>query len=251
MQENSPSPDSSAAPPGPPRQNVWSMFDRIAPRYDLLNRVLSLRQDVRWRKRLVRHLPPGKSLDVLDIATGTADVLLTLHDAGRLRRGVGIDMAKAMLELGRAKLVRRGLTNVISLKEGDATRLDEQADSYDCTTISFGIRNVVDTGKALSEMYRVIRPGGRSLILECSMPANACFRAFYLFYFRHVLPRLGALVSGDGYAYRYLNETVETFPHGEAFLELMRQAHFVNVQRDSLTFGIATIYSGEKPAGGG
>ena len=238
--------NSPATPPGPPRENVWGMFNRIAPKYDLLNRVLSFRQDVRWRKRLVRHLPPGERLDVLDIATGTADVLLTLHRAGRLRRGVGIDMAAAMLDLGRAKLTHAGVADIITLREGDATHLDEADGAYDCTTISFGIRNVVDTGKALAEMYRVIKPGGRSLILECSIPASACFRAFYLFYFRHILPRLGALVSGDGYAYRYLNETVETFPHGEAFLALMRQAGFVKVQRDPLTFGIATIYRGER-----
>lgn len=241
--------DSPATPPGPPRENVWGMFNRIAPKYDLLNRVLSFRQDVRWRKRLVRHLPPGERLDVLDIATGTADVLLTLHRAGRLRRGVGIDMATAMLDLGRAKLAHEGVADIITLREGDATRLDEPDGAYDCTTISFGIRNVIDTGKALVEMHRVIKPGGRSLILECSMPENALFRALYLFYFRHVLPRLGAMVSGDGYAYRYLNETVETFPHGEAFLALMRKAGFVNVQRDPLTFGIATIYRGERREG--
>jgi len=224
------------------------MFDRIAPRYDRLNRILSLRIDVAWRRRMARLLKDRGDLDLLDLATGTGDQLISLARHGLpLRRAVGLDMAERMLECGREKIRRAGLQDLLELRGGDATDIPFEAASFDAVTISFGIRNVVQVDRALREMRRVLRPGGRALILEFSLPGPVWIRGPYLFYLRHVMPRLGAWVSGDGGAYRYLNQTVETFPYGEAFCVLMRDAGFTGVQAHPQTLGIATIYQGDRP----
>ncbi len=237
----------TSSPAQSARDAVWRMFDRIAPRYDLLNRLLSGGRDVAWRKRLARYLPPGEDLRVLDLATGTGDVLIMLDQAsGRVGSGLGVDMAGEMLALGQRKLERGGLTERFTLARGDATVIPAADDSVDAVTIAFGIRNVDCVEKALAEMRRVLKPGGRALILEFSLPSNRLFRACYLFYFRHVLPRIGGLISGDRQAYRYLNETVESFPYGEAFIQLMERQGFHSVKEHPLTFGIASIYEGEK-----
>jgi demethylmenaquinone methyltransferase/2-methoxy-6-polyprenyl-1,4-benzoquinol methylase len=227
------------------REGSWRMFNRIARRYDLLNRVLSMRQDVAWRKRLRRHLPDRPNLRVLDVATGTADVLLTLAKDTRVTRGVGLDMAAEMLSVGQGKIAGRNLAAHTTLVRGDGVRLPFADGAFDAATIAFGIRNVPDVPAALAEMRRVLAPGGRAMVLEFSLPGNALMRHAYLFYFRHVLPRLGGFVSGDRKAYVYLNRTVETFPYGEAFLELMRAAGFRSVGAEPLTFGIATLYRGD------
>jgi demethylmenaquinone methyltransferase/2-methoxy-6-polyprenyl-1,4-benzoquinol methylase len=241
-------PASSEPRPAPSKARAWQMFDRIARRYDLLNRLLSLGRDVAWRKRLARHLPDGAALRVLDVATGTADVLLFLHDAcGRIGSGVGVDMSSGMLGHGLRKVRRRDETGRFRLVRGDATVLPVRAGSFDAATIAFGIRNVEDVPAGLREMHRALRPGGRALILEFSLPRNRLVRLGYLAYFRHVLPRIGGLVSGDLAAYRYLNATVETFPYGEAFCALMRDAGFMDVRAFPYTLGIATLYVGAKP----
>jgi demethylmenaquinone methyltransferase/2-methoxy-6-polyprenyl-1,4-benzoquinol methylase len=232
--------------PVPSRDDAWRMFDRIAHRYDLLNRVLSMRRDVAWRKRLARLLPDRPDLRVLDLATGTGDVLLALVRAcGRVHDGVGVDMAGKMLSIGRRKIDAAGLGGRLRMVRGDATCLAIHDGGFDAVTIAFGIRNVIDVPRALREMRRVLKPGGRALVLEFALPRNALFRALYLAYFRHVLPRIGGVVSGDAQAYRYLNATVETFPYGEAFRGLMRDAGFTNVHAHSLSFGIAMIYQGD------
>ena len=223
------------------------MFDRIAPRYDLLNRLLSARRDVAWRKRLAGHLPPGTDLEVLDLATGTGDVLVSLcGKCGRAGRRVGVDMSSRMLAQGQAKLRTRGLTDRLMLVRGDATHLGIASAQFDAVTMAFGIRNVTDVAAALDEMHRILKPDGRALILEFSLPRCRALRWLYLAYFRHVLPRLGSSISGDPYAYRYLNQTVESFPYGKAFCDLMAAAGFRNVIAHSLTFGIATLYCGDK-----
>lgn len=238
----------TAPPDGPSRHDVWKMFDRIATRYDFLNRMLSFRQDVIWRKRMARYLPDGERLRVLDVATGTADQIFSLlRHAPRVDKAVGVDMAEKMLEVGRAKATERGLTDRVTLRTGDAARIPEPDGLYDAVTISFGIRNTVDVVQALGEMRRVLRPGGRVLVLEFSLPGFAPFRAAYLFYLRHILPVLGGWLSGDRDAYRYLNVTVETFPYGCAFCDLMTKAGLVRVIDHPLTFGIATIYQGDAP----
>jgi demethylmenaquinone methyltransferase / 2-methoxy-6-polyprenyl-1,4-benzoquinol methylase len=239
------------APNSPSRMQAFKMFDRIAHRYDLLNRLLSFGTDVRWRKTMNRRIPEGKELRVLDLATGTADVLIAMERACKqVSSGIGLDMSGGMLKYGRQKLVAMGLDQKFRLVRGDATCLGLADGTFDAVTISFGIRNVLDVSQGLGEMHRILKPGGRALILEFSLPANRPFRALYLFYFRHILPRLGALISGDSYAYRYLNETVETFPYGEDFCELMRGAGFEKVTATPLTFGIASLYQGERNVSG-
>jgi demethylmenaquinone methyltransferase/2-methoxy-6-polyprenyl-1,4-benzoquinol methylase len=229
----------------PERENVHRMFDRIAHRYDLLNHLLSANRDKAWRQRMIALFPEGDRLEHLDLATGTADQLLTAYDSGRISRGIGLDPSEKMLALGRKKITSRSLEQALTLQSGNAEQLPFADRTFDLLTISFGIRNVTDVPRALSEMQRVLRPGGRALILEFSLPSNRLVRKSYLFYFRHILPRLGGLISGDSYAYRYLNRTVETFPYGHAFCSLMSDAGLRNVRENRLTFGIATIYQGD------
>ncbi|HMP74852.1 MAG TPA: bifunctional demethylmenaquinone methyltransferase/2-methoxy-6-polyprenyl-1,4-benzoquinol methylase UbiE [Kiritimatiellia bacterium] len=237
------------APAEPSRHEVWRMFDRIAPRYDLLNRVLSGGRDVAWRRRMAKLLPNREGLRLLDVATGTADQILMLMDvAPRVTEATGVDMAEKMLEKGREKVRARGMEKQIHLKTGDAVAIPEPDAAYDVCTISFGIRNVVDVVQGLREMRRVLRPDGRAMVLEFSQPEARWFRGLYFFYLRHVLPVLGGWFSGDREAYRYLNVTIETFPSGAAFCALMQQAGFVNVRAVPLTLGIASIYVGDAPA---
>ncbi len=151
-----------------------------------------------------------------------------------------------MLGVGRQKITDRNLDQELSLQIGDATNISFLDDSFDAVTIAFGIRNVENLRKSLREMHRVLKPGGRAVILEFSLPANRFIRALYLFYFRNILPKVGALISGDKYAYQYLNETVESFPYGDDFCDLMKAVGFRKVKSTPLTFGIATIYQGDK-----
>ena len=222
------------------------MFDRIAPRYDLLNHLLSLNRDKAWRKRMERHLPDGNSLLLVDLATGTGDQLLALYETQRVGFGVGLDMAGEMMAIGQKKIHLHDLSDQIAMLRGDAAFTPFPDRTFNVVTITFGIRNLVDLKAGLDEMYRVLKPGGRALILEFSLPSNRFLRQIYLFYFRHVLPRLGSVISGDRQAYRYLNQTVETFPYGDEFCGIMRAAGFSDVVAHPLTFGIATIYRGDR-----
>ena len=231
----------------PSRDGVWAMFDRIAPRYDFLNRLLTLGLDVAWRKHMADFLPAGDTVELLDIATGTGDQIFYIMGRDRrVTRAVGVDLAEKMLEIGREKIKQRGLEQSITLQTADALKLPFTDRSFDAVTISFGIRNVVDVPAALREMHRILRPGGRALILECSKPASPILRAGYTFYMRYIMPTIGTIISGDGKAYRYLNKTVETFPYGEAFCALMRDAGFSNVKPNPQTLSVATIYQGDR-----
>lgn len=227
--------------------DVAAMFDSIAPRYDVVNRVLSFRQDRAWRKRLVRSLAADAPCRVLDVAAGTGDVLLALaRGLDSLQRGVGLDMATAMLAVGRDKMDRAAPRGALSAVAGDALRIPCADGAFDAVTIAFGIRNIPDVAGALREMLRVLRPGGQLRILEFSLPVNLLARAFYLLYLRHVLPHVGGLISGNRHAYRYLNRTVESFPYGEALCEIMRSQGFTSTRAVPLTFGVATLYQAEK-----
>ena len=223
----------------------WKLFDRIAHRYDPLNRLLSFGTDQSWRKRLTRYLPDGP-VHILDMATGTGDQLLMLAAHRQNLTGVGIDPSREMLALAPAKAEKAGLQGRVSFMPGAAESIPFPDGSFDAATISFGIRNVADLRGSLREMTRVLRSNGRLIILEFSLPSNSLIRASYLLYFRHVLPRLGGLISGDPQAYRYLNKTVETFPYGDAFASIMRETGLEQVSATPLTFGIATIYCGVK-----
>ncbi len=231
----------------PPRTGIWRMFDRIARRYDLLNHLLSLGQDIRWRKKVARFLVNKYDQYILDLATGTGDQLLYMFSCSdRIDRALGTDLALKMLDRGREKVKKRKLEDRIVLEEGDAENIQYPDNIFDAVTISFGIRNLMSVERSLSEMYRVLKPAGRVLILEFSIPQNILMRSIYLFYFRYLLPFIGSVISGDRYAYRYLNETVEGFPYGDAFCQMLRESGFENVSMYPQTFGIATIYCGDK-----
>ena len=235
-------------------RDVAGMFDRIAGRYDLLNRLLSLGRDTAWRRRLAACLADRTGQRVLDLATGTADVLIeACRDPQALGFGVGLDPAAEMLDRGRKKIARRRLEDRLVLVRGDGTHIPFAADCFDAVTVAFGLRNMADVPGALREACRVLRPTGRLFVLEFSIPAHWAVRPGYLLYFRHVLPHVGALVSGHGSAYRYLNQSVESFPCGQALCETIAAAGFTNVHAQTLTFGIATLYQGETagPTGSG
>jgi demethylmenaquinone methyltransferase/2-methoxy-6-polyprenyl-1,4-benzoquinol methylase len=242
MNSTDPTPDS------PSRKDVWKMFDRIAGRYDFLNRSLSFGQDIRWRKRMRRHVPADRPVRIVDLATGTADQILFLLDGkAEIQAADGYDLSEEMLEVGRKKIQQRGLEEKVKLHTGDAMASPAADASADVVSISFGIRNVMDVPTALRDMRRILVPGGVVCILECSVPQNPVVRWGYLLYFRHILPKLGGWVSGDANAYKYLNQTVETFPCGEAFCVLMREADFEQVKAEPMTFGVATLYTGLRP----
>lgn len=228
------------------RENA-RMFDRIAHRYDFLNRLLSMRRDVIWRRRLADHLPSGSQLHLLDVATGTGDLLLSLAErSGRIACGVGLDLAGRMLQIAKGKLKGSSHRGRMSLILGDGAMMPFPDDCFDVVTIGFGIRNFADTSRGLREFHRVLKPGGRLLVLEFSLPTNRILYYGYLAYFRFVLPIIGRMLSGDSAAYRHLNRSVETFPYGQQFCDLLTQAGLIDVNVTPLTFGLASIYQGDK-----
>ena len=233
-------------PGAPEKAAVRSMFDRIAPRYDLLNRVLSGGTDVLWRRRAVDLLELGPPARVLDLCTGTADLLIEALSRDPRHSGLGVDLSHAMLVRGRAKLARGGYFGRAALVGGDGEHLPVKEGSFDGALVAFGIRNVGDPVTAMREVLRVLRPGGRFVVLEFSNPGGLVGVA-YRFYSRRVLPRLGGLVSGDASAYAYLPASVAKFPAPEAFASLMREAGFVDVRWRRLTGGIACLHRAETP----
>jgi len=225
---------------------VEKMFDKIAPKYDLLNRVLSLGIDVSWRKRAISYLKPGQPKELLDVATGTADVALMAAKVLKPSRIIGIDIANQMLDIGRKKILKEGLEGVITLETGDSEKLRFPDTSFDAVTVAFGVRNFENLEKGLSEMYRVLRPGGRIVILEFSRPQLFPFKQLYNTYFKYVLPLIGRLTSRDVRAYTYLFESVQAFPEGDQFLQILSQTGFQNPLCERLTLGICTIYAATK-----
>lgn len=226
---------------------IRQMFDDIAPRYDLLNRVLSLGIDRRWRRRAVGQLRVPAGGRVLDVATGTGDVALEIaRQTDPAVRIVGADFTQGMLVLGRTKVAESPHAGRIVLVNAACEALPCQELCFDGVTIAFGIRNVVDRVAGLREMVRVLKPGGRLVVLEFATPTNPLFRAVYLGYFHHLLPRLGGLLSRRS-AYQYLPESVQGFPDRQAFLTMMGDAGLTNLQAIDLTGGIAVIYVGVKP----
>lgn len=219
------------------------MFDAIARRYDLLNRVLSGGIDQSWRRKAVEMLRPENPRRILDIATGTADLAIQAM-ALNPEQIVGVDLSTQMLEVGRAKVAGRGLSDRITLLEGDAENLNFGDDEFDAILVAFGVRNFGDLGRGLSEMWRVLRPGGCAVVLEFSHPTAFPIKQGYALYSRYVLPRLGGAISGDSGAYRYLPDSVAAFPDGPEFLSRMQSAGFNDLSARRLSFGIASIYFG-------
>jgi len=233
-------------PGAPEKAAVRSMFDRIAPRYDLLNRVLSVGTDVRWRRRAVDFLEVGPEARILDLCTGTADLLVEALGRGPRSSGLGVDLSAAMLRRGAAKLRRRGLGGRARLVGGDGERLPVGDGRFDAALVAFGIRNVGDVKAALAEVHRALRPGGRFVVLEFSLPAGL-FGRVYRLYFSRILPLVGGLVSGERSAYSYLPASVAGFPTPKEFGALMEGAGFVAVRWRHLSGGIACLHRGDTP----
>jgi demethylmenaquinone methyltransferase/2-methoxy-6-polyprenyl-1,4-benzoquinol methylase len=234
----------STAPDKTP-DRIAGMFDAIAPRYDFLNHVLSAGIDKRWRTRAIRTLGLTGTETLLDVCTGTADVALEGRRQGAARV-VGVDFAGAMLALGMKKVAAVGESRRIALVRGDAMRLPVPDASADAATVAFGIRNVQRPEVACAEMARALRPGGRLAILEFGVPRIPGVSTLYLWYFTHVLPRLGRYISGHGAAYSYLPVSVGAFPPPAEFMTMLRQAGFGDVRADPLTFGIVYLYTARK-----
>lgn len=231
----------------PARNEIWKMFDEISPTYDRVNRVMTLGLDQYWRKKLCKYLPQKEQLSILDCATGTGDQILSLFKSGAdIGSVIGLDLAEAMLTIGQNKIEKFPFRNKVRFQVGSALELPFQENQFDCISISFGIRNVTDVSRALKEFYRVLKPGGRVLILEGTVPERAWLRGIHLFYLRHFLPRIGGLISKNRNAYRYLNETIETFPQGVAFCQLLEEARFTAVRPNLLMGGITTVYQADK-----
>jgi demethylmenaquinone methyltransferase/2-methoxy-6-polyprenyl-1,4-benzoquinol methylase len=227
------------------KAQVKEMFDGIAHKYDFLNHFLSLGIDNIWREKALKNLSAYKNPRILDVATGTGDfaiAALKYKPSGV----VGIDLSPEMLKKGQEKMVRKGLDHIIKLEVGDSENLKFQDNSFDAVTVAFGVRNFENLEKGLSEMARVLRPEGKAVILEFSKPQGGFFRVLFNFYFFNILPLLGRMVSKHSSAYTYLPESVDAFPSGKNFTDIMVKCGFKAVNAKSLTGGIATIYTGVK-----
>ncbi len=227
------------------KQQVRSMFNNIAHRYDFLNHFLSAGIDYSWRRRAIRLLGRSNPRTILDVATGTADLAI---EAVKLNpeRIVGVDIAEDMLAIGREKVAKKKLSSHITLESGDSEALRFDDNTFDAAMVAFGVRNFENLEKGLSEMHRVLKPGGMILVLEFSKPVKFPVKQAYSFYFRFILPTLGRIISGDQGAYTYLPESVGEFPAGQEFLDILGKVGFSRRKHISLTFGIASIYQGFK-----
>ncbi len=227
------------------KNQVEEMFNNISPKYDLLNHLLSLNIDKIWRKNTIKKLRNKKPLLILDIATGTGDFAIT---ATKIKEAkiIGIDISAGMLEVGKRKVEKKGLSDVIELQQADSENLSFENDKFDAAIVGFGVRNFENLKKGLSEILRVLKPGGVFYVLEFSKPAKSPFKQVYKFYFTRILPFIGRLVSKDSRAYTYLPESVNEFPDGERFLTILAEVGFVNNRCFPQTFGIASIYEAFK-----
>jgi demethylmenaquinone methyltransferase / 2-methoxy-6-polyprenyl-1,4-benzoquinol methylase len=226
-------------------ESMGRMFDRIAPTYDVLNHLLSFGRDFSWRRRTADRIPKTRPIRVADLATGTADMLIAaLQGHPNITEAVGLDVAGQMLEIGKQKVQRSGFSDRVRFVQGDLTQTPFEAESFDVVTMAFGIRNTPDPAATLREVHRILKPGGQALILEFSLPACPVMRRAHLIYLRLVVPLVGAVLSGDRQAYRYLNRSIEAFHKPDAFRSLMEQESFTQTAAIPLTGGIASIYEG-------
>ncbi|MFM7710718.1 MAG: bifunctional demethylmenaquinone methyltransferase/2-methoxy-6-polyprenyl-1,4-benzoquinol methylase UbiE [Ferruginibacter sp.] len=228
------------------KKQVGGMFDSIAHRYDFLNRFLSLGIDIAWRKKAIDTLRDIHPKRILDVATGTADVAIQTVKQLQPEQIIGIDISEGMLAFGREKIQKKGLAAIIQLETGDSEAMRFESDSFDAVTVAFGVRNFQNLRMGLSEIHRVLRPGGKLVVLEFSKPTAPVIRSFYAFYMRILAPALGRLFSKNKTAYSYLDESIRSFPEGNNFVTVLEETGFTNTSFKRLTFGICTIYCGIK-----
>ena len=226
------------------REESWKIFDRISTSYDRINRILSFGMDRNWRRRTAAHLPQKKELSLIDLACGTGDQIISCLEKNS-HSCVGIDLSTEMLQIAKKKIDNTPFKERVFLCHADATKLPFPAHTFDAATFAFGIRNVPSPINALKEIHRVLKPGGRFLILEFSLPKQP-WKSLHLFYLRHLLPHIGGALSKNKDAYRYLNETIETFPYGPSFCRLMQEAAFHSVRSIPMALGAVTLYIGDR-----
>lgn len=227
------------------KEVVKDIFNDIAPRYDLLNHCLSMNIDKKWRKKAMKCIGEEEKGMLLDVACGTGDFSIAACRAG-VRKVTGVDISDNMVEIGKKKVKEMGLDSRICLQCGDSEQLEFADGDFDVVTVAFGVRNFEHLEKGLREMHRVLKPGGKVIILEFSMPGHFPMKQLYKFYFRRILPTIGGIISGNKRAYTYLPESVMRFPQGATFLQIMRDCGFSEVIQTKLTFGIASLYVGLK-----
>jgi demethylmenaquinone methyltransferase/2-methoxy-6-polyprenyl-1,4-benzoquinol methylase len=229
------------------KEQVEMMFDNIAPTYDKLNHIMSLNIDRVWRRRVMRIVRRAKAHKIMDVATGTGDLAIAMAERVDRTQILGVDLSEEMLAVARRKVEKLGLQERIMLEKGDAENLDMVAsESIDAATVAFGVRNFENIERGLSEIYRTLKPGGKLVVLEFSMPKNRLVRWVYSQYAHRLLPRIGGMISKDKQAYTYLPDSVEEFPAPERFAEMLRGVGFVRVKTRSQSFGIAYIYDATK-----
>ncbi len=227
------------------KKQVEQMFDTISTNYDGLNRVISFGIDVKWRKKVIEMVSATNPEAVLDIATGTGDLAISLAKTGA-KRIVGLDLSEGMLAVGREKIADEKLTGKIEMIQGDSEALPFEDNSFDAITVAFGVRNFENLEKGLSEIFRVLKKGGIFVILETSVPTKFPFKQGYNFYTKNLLPLIGKMFSKDKVAYSYLSESAAAFPYGEILNNILRETGFIDVRHHPQTMGVATIYSASK-----
>ena len=230
----------------PKKKQVQRMFDNIAHKYDFLNHFFSMGIDVLWRKKCIRILRKENPSTIIDMATGTGDFALEAIRMGLEANVTGVDLSQGMLDVGIEKIKSRSYQDKISMQQGDSENLPFDDNSFDAYTVGFGVRNFENLNKGLSEMHRVLNPGGITVILEFSKPKSFPIKQLFGFYFKYIMPTIGNLLSKDSSAYTYLPESVMAFPEGEDFLNEMGKVGFKNLRQKKLTGGIASIYIGYK-----
>jgi len=227
------------------KEQVEQMFDNISGNYDGLNRVISFGIDVKWRKKVIRLVEATRPEAVLDVATGTGDLAISLAETTAIRI-VGLDISEGMLAVGRKKIAAKDLTERIEMVQADSEALPFEDNAFDAITVAFGVRNFEHLEKGLAEIYRVLKPGGIFVVLETSVPTKFPFKQGYNFHSKVILPAIGKLFSQDKVAYSYLSESAASFPYGEKFNNILRKTGFNNVEDKPQTFGVATIYTASK-----
>lgn len=230
------------------KEQVATMFDQIAHRYDFLNRFLSAGIDIGWRKKALAQLKGLPITRMLDVATGTADVaIMAMEQLTPSPASItGIDISDGMLELGRKKIAQKGLAHRIALFNGDSEAINFPDNTFEAITVSFGVRNFANLEKGLTEMHRVLKPGGKAVILEFSKPKVPGIKTLYNLYTRIIAPGAGGWISGSRKAYKYLNDSINAFPEGQKFLDILQSAGYTGCYKKTLSLGICTIYCGSK-----
>lgn len=227
------------------KEVVEGIFNDIAPKYDLLNHLLSMNIDKGWRRKAMKYIGEHEKGHLLDVACGTGDFSIAAYRAG-VKQVTGIDISVNMVKVGKKKIEEAGLSSYIDLQTGDSEKMIFPENQFDVVTVAFGVRNFEHLETGLREMQRVLKKGGKVIILEFSMPEHFPMKQLYKFYFRHILPVVGGWISGNKGAYTYLPESVMKFPQGQQFLDIMKQCGFVHPLQKKLSGGIASLYVGMK-----